>query len=261
MSKRKQRRQSSSTRGGKRTDRESGDDQDHSGTEKDYADIADAYAQQDDDDDQEGNDNDNGGNILEENNSDDEHDDDDDDEGDVAAALFQGANQLDEEVADDGEDSSGEEEIASKAWIQSNNNHTSTTAQSSEPFAFDLRNMLAVSTDQLATSSLYNNNNNNDDNNNIISSSSNKKSATISIPLADSGLAVNEEILLQTATNGCTQLIRALWQLPTEQSDAGPLVTLPSYNEIRLPRALVRIDERDYCLLFVCRWLVPMTII
>ena len=66
--------------------------------------------------------------------------------------------------------------------------------------------------------------------------------ANVSISLSETGrdgLMVNEDYLLSTATAGCTQIIKALWELPTEQSDAGPLVTLPHYDEVKLPRALV----------------------
>jgi len=104
-----------------------------------------------------------------------------------------------------------------------------TLALPSEPYTFDLRNMLAVNTDQLAIGSLYK------------GSKKKKKIDTSSkeeIPLVQTAFEVNEEYLLSKATDGCTQLIRALWELPTETSDAGPLVTLPTYDEIRLPRAM-----------------------
>jgi hypothetical protein len=110
-------------------------------------------------------------------------------------------------------------------------------APSSGPFTFDLRNLLAISTDQLATSSLYNNKRNKPS----TSANQDNDDTPISIPLDPTRnvIKVNEDFLLKQATVGCTQLIRALWQLPIEQSDAGPLVSLPSYDEVRLPRALV----------------------
>jgi hypothetical protein len=241
MSKRKLLRKSGASSSRKRSDDDNDDDLAHSGTEEnEYGNVADSFAQQNDD--QEGSQDDDVENSLEENDGEDDSGDDsndevddDDEEDDVAAALFQGPHIPEEEIGDGGEVSSGEEVMDSKAWVRSNNN-PNTISQATETYTFDLRNVLAVGTDQLATSSLYNNN--------ISSRKMNATSdATISIPLTDSGLAVNEEFLLQTATSGCTQLIRALWQLPTEQSDAGPLVTLPSYDEIRLPRALVRIED------------------
>jgi hypothetical protein len=62
----------------------------------------------------------------------------------------------------------------------------------------------------------------------------------ISIPLDNGyGFSVQENFLLSKATTGCTQLVHALFQLPTEMSDAGPLVQLPHYDEVVLPRALV----------------------
>ena len=62
----------------------------------------------------------------------------------------------------------------------------------------------------------------------------------VTIP-TDSSLdvVVDEEYLLRKATDGCTQLISSLWQLPVERSDAGMMVQLPSYEEIKIPRALV----------------------
>jgi hypothetical protein len=242
MSKRKLLRKSGASSSRKRSD-DNDDDLAHTGTEEnDYGNVADSFAQQNDD--QEGSQDDDVENSWEENDDDDDSgddsndevdDDDDEDEDDVAAALFQGPHLPEEEVGDGGEVLSGEEVMDNKAWVQSNNN-PNTISSATETYTFDLRNVLAVGTDQLATSSLYNNN--------ISSRKMNATSdATISIPLTHSGLAVNEEFLLRTATSGCTQLIRALWQLPTEQSDAGPLVTLPSYDEIRLPRALVRIED------------------
>jgi hypothetical protein len=176
------------------------------------------------------------------NDSDDDDDVDDDDadeeEVDVAAALFQSSKPReqvrDESTSDDDDDDEEVDEDASKpkSTLKNNNNNNNNISvmnelSTSEPYTFDLRNMLAISTDQLAPSSLYKKNKVSDAN-------------VISIPLQPGGLTTNEDFLLQQATSGCTQLIQALWQLPTEQSDAGPLVTLPSYDEIRLPRALVR---------------------
>ncbi|KAL3944705.1 MAG: hypothetical protein SGBAC_001220 [Bacillariaceae sp.] len=97
--------------------------------------------------------------------------------------------------------------------------------KNSDQCMFDLRNMLAINSDQVASKSLYNKKSSNDKN--------------ISIPLDEGhGLAIDEDFLLSKATQGCTQLVHALFQLPTERSDAGPLVQLPAYDEMTLPRAL-----------------------
>ncbi|KAL3912641.1 MAG: hypothetical protein SGILL_006803 [Bacillariaceae sp.] len=149
--------------------------------------------------------------------------DEEEEEEDVAAALFSGAG---------GNSRNQEDDVAEGESDQDDEADEAVTNPSSEgPFTFDLRNLLAISTDQLATSSLYKNNS---------SKQSREAEASISIPLDPSrnAVKVNEDFLLKQATTGCTQLVRSLWQLPTEQSDAGPLVSLPAYDEVQLPRAL-----------------------
>lgn len=149
-------------------------------------------------------------------------DEEEEEEEDAAASLFKNTaedeNESDDEDADDDDDDDADHA-----------NRPPFGSLSSEQYTFDLRNMLAVNTDQLPSNSLYTDKSKTSDEKNI------------SIPLdAGHGLNLDEEYLLTKATAGCSELIRALWQLPTEQGDAGPLVTLPSYDEIRLPRALVR---------------------
>jgi len=135
-------------------------------------------------------------------------------EEDVAASLFKGQ----EEESESDDDSDGEE-----------NTKTSSSALQSEAYTFDLRNMLAINTDQLAMGTLYDSKKN----------AKSKKDLEIPLdPIRGASLEVNEEYLLSKVTDGCTQLIRSLWELPTEVSDAGPLVTLPTYDEVRLPRAM-----------------------
>jgi hypothetical protein len=88
-----------------------------------------------------------------------------------------------------------------------------------EQCTFDLLNLLAVNSHQLDVSKLY----------------SQQKETTseeiVTIPGETMPVSVNEELLLEKATDGCTQLIHALWQLPTERSDAGPLIVLPGFSE------------------------------
>lgn len=111
--------------------------------------------------------------------------------------------------------------------------NASSSALQSEAYTYDLRNLLAINTDQLAIGSLY------DSKGAKKSKSTNDKDIEIPLdPIRGASLEVNEEYLLSKATDGCTQLIRAIWELPTEQSDAGPLATLPAYDEVRLPRAM-----------------------
>ena len=144
-----------------------------------------------------------------------------DGEEDVAASLF---NRQAEEEDESDDDSDGDESM--------DDNNAPSSVMQAEAYTFDLRNMLAINTDQLAMGTLYDVKK---------SKSSNGKDIEIPLdPVRGASLEVNEEYLLSKATDGCTKLIQSLWALPTEMSDAGPLATLPSYDEIRLPRAMVR---------------------
>ena len=132
-------------------------------------------------------------------------------------------NDEDDESADDSnEDSDGEDSEDEDV------SPLNPEMKGSEHCTFDLRNMLAVNSHQIAATSLYK------------SKKSSSSNELITIPLDNGhGLNLDEDFLLSQATKGCTQLVHALWQLPTERSDAGPLVHLPTYDEIKLPRALV----------------------
>jgi hypothetical protein len=175
--------------------------------------------------------------VEEDENNEDEADSDDDDEEDeeeeedVAAALFNSANAQD----DDDAESDNEDDEKDTTMVAMD-----TTPSQVEPYTFDLRNMLAISTDQLLIDSLYDTQNTKK---NKTAANNNKSEEEIPLdPKYNRGslsVQIDEEYLLSKATVGCTQLVRALWQLPTEQSDAGPLITLPTYDEIKLPRAMV----------------------
>jgi len=84
-----------------------------------------------------------------------------------------------------------------------------------EKCSFDLRNLVAINSHQMNVGALYQ-----------PASSTHEKFAS-------------EEFLLQKASEGCQQLISAIWNLPTGPSDnAGPLAILPLSTEIvHLPRA------------------------
>ncbi len=151
---------------------------------------------------------------------------------DVAASLFNRQAE-DEDESDD--DSDGDDSME--------DNNAPSSSMQVEAYTFDLRNMLAINTDQLAIGTFYDTKKSKDANEN-----------NIEIPLdpvRGKSLGVNEEYLLSKATDGCTKLIQSLWTLPTEMSDAGPLVTLPTYDEIRLPRAMVCINV---CVIFFFCW-------
>lgn len=141
-----------------------------------------------------------------------------DGEEDVAASLFKGPKEED----DSDDDSDGEESM--------DETDAPSSALQAEAYTFDLRNMLAINTDQLAMGTFYDAKK--------TKSSSGKEIEIPLDPIRGASLEVNEEYLLSKATDGCTKLIQSLWELPTEVSDAGPLVTLPTYDEIRIPRAL-----------------------
>lgn len=97
---------------------------------------------------------------------------------------------------------------------------------SGEACTFDLRNLVAINSHQVSSASLY-------------KSSKKQIEQDITIPPENLGVIVDEELLLEKASEGCTQLLGALWKLPIERSDAGPMVTLPGYFEMKIPRALV----------------------
>lgn len=97
-----------------------------------------------------------------------------------------------------------------------------------EQCTFDLHNLLAVNTHQINTTKLYSNRN-----------SKSAKEENITIPPTTMDVEVNEDYLLEKASDGCTQLLAALWQLPIEKSDAGPMVSLPLFDSSKIPRALV----------------------
>ena len=96
-----------------------------------------------------------------------------------------------------------------------------------EPCTFDLRNLMAMNAHQINTKELY--------------STTKGRTESVTIPAMQvlANLSVDEEQLLEKATDGCAQLIATLWQLPKERSSAGPMVHLPSTDESRIPRALV----------------------
>jgi len=96
---------------------------------------------------------------------------------------------------------------------------------SGEQCTFDLKNLLAINSHQVETVKLYSTEKTGDE--------------EIVIPSLSTLISsVDEDHLLEKATDGCAQLINALWQLPTERSDVGTLVSLPSYSVTKLPRQL-----------------------
>ena len=136
-----------------------------------------------------------------------------------------------EGAVDQGADSESDEEQSNEQQEQTKMPIVGSSS-SSEQCTFDLRNLVAVNSHQLDATLLYAPKKKS-------SKQANEKPATI--PLAVNDIQVDEDELLKKAQDGCAQLISALWQLPMESSDAGPMVTLPKYQEIKIPRALVRL--------------------
>mmetsp|Transcript_2153 Transcript_2153/g.2330 ORF Transcript_2153/g.2330 Transcript_2153/m.2330 type:complete len:461 (+) Transcript_2153:91-1473(+) len=92
-----------------------------------------------------------------------------------------------------------------------------------ENCTLDLRNLLAMNSHQVNYRALYQEKNSDDGALTI---------NTIGFQKAD------ENHLLEKATDGCSQLLKGLWELETEKTDAGPLAVLPSYFVNKTPREL-----------------------
>ena len=128
---------------------------------------------------------------------------------------------------DDEEESEAEDEDANEDKHLTNGEFEQPKSAMGEPCTFDLRNLLAMNAHQINTKELYSN-------------TKRKPEATV-IPAMQivANTTVDEGLLLKKAADGCAQLVEALWQLPKEKSDAGPMVILPSYEDSNIPRALV----------------------
>src|SRR3569832_1993793 len=134
----------------------------------------------------------------------------------------------DEDESREGSDEEGESEEHDDERVETSASaKLPSTSSHGEPCIFDLRNLLATNSHQVDSTALYS------------AKGSKKTQLEKEITIPSESLLVSEQYLLEKATDGCQQLIASLWQLPVERSDAGPLVTLPAYEEMRIPRALV----------------------
>jgi hypothetical protein len=140
-----------------------------------------------------------------------------------------------EESSDEEEEEGNEQE---KRYTANKLEITPVASATGEQCTFDLRNLLAMNSHQVSTAALY-------------STKTKKASSDEKLTIAPTGLGVsiNEDYILEKATDGCAQLLGALWQMPIERSDAGPMVFLPSWDEIKIPRALVSCRHRRLRLL------------
>jgi hypothetical protein len=179
--------------------------------EGDYAAAADSFADRTDEDDHEGQD------VSSSEESEEESSHSEEEEGSVGDQAENDEDD-DDEVEEEGEE---EEEEVTARDIEPPKSATG------EPCTFDLRNLLAMNAHQINVKQLYSNRN--------------PVTEDITIPSMQimATTAVDEALLLTKAVDGCTQLVEALWQLPKEKSDAGPMVVLPSFDDSNIPRALV----------------------
>lgn len=171
--------------------------------------------------DEEDNNNDDQESEEEDDTSEEKDDDNDESESDDSEG--------EEDDDDDDEEEEDEEENTNNNIVQHQNNNFQSPDLTSENCTFDLRNLVAVNNHEMDIQSLY-----------ATSSSNNDKEATkeYCITRKPGDYPANEDFLLKKASESCQQLIAALWILPKEQTDVGPLVTLPPKSEIPLPRAL-----------------------
>jgi hypothetical protein len=133
-------------------------------------------------------------------------------------------------VENDDESSVEEEDEDEPNELTVTGNGMENESGGSEKCTFDLRNLLAINSHQVDSSALYN------------AMSVDGEDCDIEIP----GANINEEHLLDKARESCTQLVAALWELPTERSDAGPMAVLPKGVEIKTPRELVSFNHHRY---------------
>ena len=149
---------------------------------------------------------------------DDDSEDDDDSEGDD-----------DDDASDDGERE--EKEIYT----------------GDESCTLDLRNLTAINSHQVNTATLYKSQADNKKKgtkgkkkNDLMAAAAMGDKLSATIPPTDTTTIINEDQLLETAREGCQQILRGLWSLETERTDAGPMGLLPQQFEIKTPRELVR---------------------
>ena len=237
------------------------DDEENDDDVIDYASTADAFFSQGDDDNDDERQEENEDDSDEDEDNDDDEDDADDDSvlehGDESESVHDeedddddNDDKEDEESLDDDsetgkedEDDVSVEEVDEKedergdAVVRAreqqkiaNAGNKIVVAGTEEPCTFDLRNLFAISSYPIDSTKLYRRN-------------GNQKNASTKHVIIPQSTVVNEEYLLQKSVEGCNQLITALWQLPVERSDAGPMVMLPTYDDSKIPRKLVRLHR------------------
>jgi hypothetical protein len=109
------------------------------------------------------------------------------------------------------------------------------TKDGEELWTLDLRNLIAVNSHQMDYGELHRTTKSTVDG----KGGKNNSTADEKLTIDAEHVRVNEDYLLQKASEGCVQLLTGLWSLDTQKSDAGPMAILPSFFEIPTPRSLV----------------------
>jgi hypothetical protein len=162
-------------------------------------------------------------------------DDDDGDSDDDDGEEEEGSDDDDEESVDDADADAVDGE---KVDVDDGN---ARDGGGGEQCTFDLANLLAFNTHQINAADLYRVGGGGGNNDNAKFHRDDWYGASPTIQSTTAGWAVSESLLLAKAAEGTTQLLRELWRLPTERTDAGTLARLPTASSAgtKLPRSLV----------------------
>jgi len=169
--------------------------------------------------------------VMEEGDDDDDDDDDagSDDDGDDDAEIMSSDDERGEDTDEDAMDEEQEEESDSDDEERAAGAPRSSSAPAGEEgHTFDLRNLTALNPHQVDASALYR------------GAAGEELDVTISSNPKTCGTYVppDESILMERARSGCTDLLRALWNVEKEKTDVGPLGVLPDKFVIATPRSL-----------------------
>lgn len=186
----------------------------------------------------------NGGSSSDEQNSDDDDDassasenEEDDEEDDLQADGY-GGNDSDEDDDSEGEDDDDASDDSEQKEIYTGD----------ESCTLDLRNLTAINSHQVNTATLYKSHSESSSKkkgkkgkkkNDVMAAAALGDKLSATIPPTDTTTIINEDQLLETAREGCQQILKGLWSLETERTDAGPMGLLPQQFEIKTPRELV----------------------
>ena len=182
--------------------------------------------------------------------SSDEQNSDDDDDGASSASENEeeDALQADGYGDDDGEDDDDSEgdDDDDASDIDDGEREEKEIYTGDESCTLDLRNLTAINSHQVNTATLYKSQADNKKKgtkgkkkNDLMAAAAMGDKLSATIPPTDTTTIINEDQLLETAREGCQQILKGLWSLETERTDAGPMGLLPQQFEIKTPRELV----------------------